>query len=323
MPPIEDLAEKDTGFDEAFASFTSAGTPPAEESADEDTDKEKDDGTPEEEAGDEGAGGADDGDSGGDDAEDGAGGEVDGAEDGEADEDDAGGVGDDTAPEGTDTAAAAGTGEDILNRLAGLLKDQPAKEAPAQEEGTPDAPAAEDDIYTPEELEVLKEYDKEWPEVSTAERLRRRAEYRDIMKYMFEQVAAAIAPIHDTVEQLAVRTQLEELTTANPDYEEIRDQVVEWVGTQPQYLQAAYKQVMKSGTVEEVTDLFNRYRDSTGAGKPAAPKKPGTPKAEPSETAKKAAKSLAPVSTKRSTVIVDNDPDDFDAAFKRFTEGNK
>jgi hypothetical protein len=137
------------------------------------------------------------------------------------------------------------------------------------------------------------------------------------MAFVFQQVGKQLEPIIQTIDTLATRAQYADITSVNPDYDDIRDGVTSWVEDQPAYLQTAYKQVMQSGTAEEVNDLLTRYRENTGI----KPKAGGTTRkknAEPSETAKKAAKSMAPVSTKRSAVPQGDDPNDFDAAFKKF-----
>lgn len=219
--------------------------------------------------------------------------------------------------------SAERTGEDVLNRLADLMKDvKPAKATqPEAEEEEPAAEEAEQpELYTPEEQEFLAEYEKEWGDVFKGEALRRKAEYRDLLQYTFQEMAKVLAPIHQTVTTLAERQQYGDITEKTPDYEEIRDDVVAWVEDQPGYLQTAYKEVMKSGTSEEVNDLFARYKEAKGLTQQEEKPKPTKKKAEPSETAKKAAKSMAPVSTKRSAVLDEEDPDDFDGAFAKFAK---
>jgi hypothetical protein len=98
----------------------------------------------------------------------------------------------------------------------------------------------------------------------------------------------------------------------------LRDQVVAWTEKQPTYLQAAYKQVIQQGTVDEVKDLIARYRKETGVG--ASTVTSAKKDTELSDSAKQAAASLAPVSTKRSVVAQQEDLSNFDAAFSKFTE---
>jgi hypothetical protein len=85
-------------------------------------------------------------------------------------------------------------------------------------------------------------------------------------------------------------------------------------------LQAAYKHVINSGTVDEVVDLINRWRTETGTPlQPQAQPAPAAKKAtELPAAAKQAVAALAPVSSKRSSVPQTVDEGDFDSAFAAF-----
>lgn len=149
----------------------------------------------------------------------------------------------------------------------------------------------------------------------------RRAEYKELMDYIFAQVLDYVKPIHETAEVLAERTFRSELNSTVPDYSDnLREQVIEWAKTQPAYLQPGYNYVITQGTVDEVKDLIDRYRAATGqAAAPAAASsqpKPGTGN-ELSEQAKQAAAALAPVDSKRSGVQAPSDPTNFEDAWKR------
>jgi hypothetical protein len=111
------------------------------------------------------------------------------------------------------------------------------------------------------------------------------------------------------------------------DYDTVRDQVIAWAQTQPAYLQPAYQHVIQRGTVDEVADLINRWRAETGtavAAPVAAASVPATP-AKRTDTelptaTKQAAAALAPVSSKRSTIAQEADPNDFESAFSHFAD---
>lgn len=213
------------------------------------------------------------------------------------------------APEGP-------SADDILAGLKKLVGDaKPAAEAPAA------APAAAPEakpLYTQDEQEFLAQYDKDWGDVVKGESLRRRAEYKDLLDYVFQQVIDYVRPIQETAEALAERTFRSELATNVPDYSDnLREQVISWAKTQPAYLQAGYDYVINQGTVEEVKDLIDRFRASTGQTAPAAAPKPAGAGNELSEQAKKAAKALAPVDSKRSVVPATSDPANFDDAWKQ------
>lgn len=160
--------------------------------------------------------------------------------------------------------------------------------------------------------------------MTRGEALKRRAEYRDLIGFVFNQVAGQLRPLLETVDVLSTRTHLDDLRTRVEDYDTVRDNVVSWVAEQPAYLQAAYNNVIRQGTAEEVADLIGRYRQATGTtAAPAAPAPTPAKPVELSEDAKKAAQALAPVNTKRASIPQDDDANDFDAAFRRFAAQGK
>lgn len=208
--------------------------------------------------------------------------------------------------------------DEILERLARLVKEAPPATQPETVAAAPqpqEAPA----IYSNEEMQIISNYEKEWPDVAKAEALRRKAEYRELVEYVFGEVAKELRPIVETVHTMTQRTHLSDLKSTVTDYDDVRDKVVSWAEQQPAYLQLAYKHVIENGTVDEVADLIDRYKRETGAtARPAAA--PATRKVEtelPSAT-KQAAAALAPVSSKRSAVLQATDPDDFESAFASF-----
>lgn len=209
-------------------------------------------------------------------------------------------------------AEAKMTDDDLLSRLASMVKK--AEPEPAKQT----APAEEPPAYSPEESEFLESYLNDWPDVAKAEALRRRAEYQQLLGYVFQEVAKEFRPIMETVKVLSERTHLSDLQTAVTDYGDVRDKVIAWVGTQPAYLQTAYKHVITSGTVDEVADLVDRYKREAGVTQRAAPVSKKATELPPAT--KQAAAELAPVSSKRSAVVQAADPSDFEAAFATFAE---
>jgi hypothetical protein len=217
---------------------------------------------------------------------------------------------------------AADEDDEILRKLSALVRKGAEKEAPASRQEAPQAqPQAEaPPLYTEEETKFLQEYEKDWPDVAKAEALRRRQEYHQLVGFVFGEVAKELKPLLETVNVLATRTHLSELQSTVTDYDTVRDKVIDWVGTQPKYLQAAYQRVIQEGTVDEVADLVERYKRETGAvAKPAAPasRKRDT---ELPPAAKQAAAALAPVGSKRSAVVTGIDPSDFGSAFEAFAD---
>lgn len=210
--------------------------------------------------------------------------------------------------------------EDILSRFAELVKGNQPQAAPqpppqqAYQQQQPEQPQ----YYSPEDIEILKKYEEEWPDVAKAEALRRSAEYKQLVGYVFQEVAKEFSPVVEQLQSLATRTHLTDLQSTVPDYADVREKVIDWAQNQPPYLRAAYNHVIQHGTVDEVSDLITRFRTETQVATPAPsqPRKPRTPDLPPA--AKQAAAALAPVSSKRSAVIQGVDSADFDSAFETF-----
>ncbi len=258
------------------------------------------------------------------------------------------------AEEAAKVAPAAKTPEEIAAEEAAAVKAAPdwqteidqlknnlaaeraAREAAAAEAAKP-APAEVKDLplYTAEEQAVLTKYQEDWPDVSKAEALMRRAEYKDLVGYIFQQVRAELAPLQDFVSTQAPRTQYSEITKLVPDYDDVRDKTLEWVDSQPAYLKAAYKNVTDNGSPEDVADLIARFKKETSYVSPAAPASPATPPpgaatltpaaapakpaapALPAAAAKAAAK-LAVVKTGRTEQESGTSDEDFDGAFAKY-----
>ena len=147
---------------------------------------------------------------------------------------------------------------------------------------------------------------------------------RNIPDYVFRSIAAEFGPRLSMLEGLAERAQYQDLTGTVPDYDDIRDKVIDWAAKQPAYLQEPFNRVIQEGTVDEIADLIQRYRKDTGTAAPSAQQ---TIQAKPpaqdelSTTAKQAAAKLAPVSTKRSGAVTAA-PQDFDGAFEAFSKAS-
>lgn len=241
---------------------------------------------------------------------------------------------DDTDDAGTDAAepaapaappvatppAPALTPEEMLAQIRDAVtqrpEPQPAAPAPEPE---PAAPA----VYSPEDQQLISRYMDEWPEVAQAEATIRRGEYQQLVQHIFGQIKSYLQPFEQTLSAVAAETQIQQLQQVVPDYDQIDVNAVKtWAAQQPAYLQPAYQHVIERGTPDEVADLIQRFRQSTAPAAPTAPATPAAPvvpkKVEPAlpADAKQAASSLAPVSSKRSSVAPSSEPTDFDSAFE-------
>lgn len=222
------------------------------------------------------------------------------------------------------TPAPTAANDDAVARLADLLAQRQA----AQPEPAP-APEPKQDYvpFTPDELDVLKQYEQDFPEVMRAEALRRREEYRQLATYMNNQWEQKLSALTEQLNAVAAHTQYVQIKENIPDYSnDLVAAVEDWATKQPTYLQDAYRRVIDSGTVQEVADLVSRFKSETGwAGQAqsapaAAPAPAPAPKKEAGlpPAAKQAVAGLAPVSSKRTAPIAEPDLSDFDSAFAAF-----
>lgn len=227
------------------------------------------------------------------------------------------------APAPTPAPVAPKDDETVLQRLADLVRQPAPQPEPQQQQ-----PQQQRPVFSEEEASFLQQYEQDWPDVAKAEQLRRRAEYQQLVGYVFDQFQQHFQPVAAMVQQLATQTQLQQLQGAVPDYDVVREDVLNWVENQPTYLQVAYNHVINNGTVDEVSDLINRYKVDAGitsqAGAPAptptpTPQPKPRPATELPTATKQAAAALAPVSSKRTAVVTQTDPNDFESAFAAFS----
>lgn len=277
----------------------------------------------------------------------------------------------DTAAASSDTAAqpaetpsetpAAPAGYVSQDQFAALqaelaaLKKQSA--APAEQPRTEQPRAEPPPLYTADEQAVIEGYLKEWPDVAKGEALMRRAEYSQLVKYVFDQFAPRLDALESSQTSVSTRTQYQDIVSLVPDYDTVRDATLAWIDTQPGYLKSAYQKVAEEGSPQDVADLITRFKKETGyvAGRTGTSATPATPAAAaPAGTgataaptgsaqaagaqgaaasagavsaslpaaAQAAAAALKPVKTTRSEPVSSPDPNDFDAAFKEFASAN-
>jgi hypothetical protein len=252
------------------------------------------------------------------------------------------------AAEAATAAEAAKGDDDLIKRLAGVIKradpqaDEAARQAAARQAEADRAAQAEAERVrqeqqqpqlSAEDLAAVQAAEKDFPDVFKASAIVRRAEYRQIVAHVFQEVQRAfderITPIAQLVQNLAERTHVGDLKTVVPDYDKLDvAKLSEWVGKQPAYLRGGMDQVMKSGSAEDVKDLVTRFYTETGVkqGLTAAPPDPAAAAAAAAtaaaaETArKKAIAALAPVQAKRGDTAQPAAPEDYDGAFAMFSK---
>jgi hypothetical protein len=194
----------------------------------------------------------------------------------------------------------------------------------------PSSPAEPAPIYSADESALLAKYHEDWPDIAKGEMLQRRAEYRDLVKYVFDQVQATYGPVAEYFQTRSGKDQYSDIKTLVSDYDQVRDATIAWAKSQPAYLASAYDKVISEGSAEDVADLIARFKKETNYAAPAAstpaapvPVKGAVPASTTlPEKARQAAAALRVVSSKRSEASSGAaDPNDFESAFAEFAKG--
>lgn len=233
-----------------------------------------------------------------------------------------------TAREATEAAEAAkakdivigkpdGTADkgDVLERLVEAL-DQRKQTADTTTRTTNQQPQP---LYSQQELGVLAEFAKEWPEVASANAILLNGLAKSLKEEVYREIALGMAPHIQKLGLLVNNAQYDDIERRVPGYEAVIPKVTEWANSQKVgYLKAAYTGVMENGTPEEIEHLIGQYRAETGdkTGVPAETpaRVDRTPTLSPD--AKKAAARLAPVVGKQ-TGIPAGAPQTFDSGFEQ------
>ena len=229
------------------------------------------------------------------------------------------GVSEAEAPAPKEPAKAAPSQQDIVDALAAAVRDRVQPPQAPQYDSQPQEYQPQP-VLTQEDYQTLQAFDKDWPDVSKAINLILKEQTHAVVNHIFKEFAQEFRPVAQQVQAMRAQSHMAELHNRVNDYDDVRDKVVEWAMQQPPYLRAAYGHVIQNGTAEEVADLISRYRAANAP--PPAPVAPSAPppSKQLSPQVKKAAAALAPVQSKRSTVVQGNDPNDYEGAFSRFAD---
>lgn len=185
-------------------------------------------------------------------------------------------------------------------------------------------------IYSSDEEARIAQYVEDWPEVAAGEALARRKEYVELTNYIFDEVAKRYEPLIEFYQNSSSRNQYSDIVALVPDYDNVRDKTLEWIDTQPMFLKKAYTEVTETGTPEEIAELINIFKKSTGyAEKPpgTVAKKTSMPAAietTPNPAKTEAVAALKVVKSGRSSAA-DASPDafDFDGSFEEAIKNRK
>lgn len=189
-----------------------------------------------------------------------------------------------------------------------------------------------------EDKEYLKQYDKDWGEVSKAEGIRRRADLQVLQAQTFRELGKVLAPIVQTLQQSQVTSHFATIRSAHSDFDTVLPNVREWVAKQPTLYRPALERVLNQGNATEVVELVSAYKQAVGQtgavpatpapSVPAATAAPATapvvqaaqPSPKPAVPAAAVAATAAVVS-QRSNNQTAADPNDFDSALREALGG--
>ena len=257
-----------------------------------------------------------------------------------------------SAGEGGDPAASDGTGsqdgqggdpaggqqgdQGVVNweakyaELEARLNSMQQQQAPAPTPAPAPAPA-EQPIFTAEEAAELETLKADWPDLVKLFSLMGRQLQVDTLKYAFNEVGKVISPLQESVNTYTTNDHMAAIYEAHEDYDQVYKPVMDWIEKQPSFLKAAYQNVVKQGTADDVNTMIQRFKDETKWAAPAqgaqgvGGSRPTTPAAAAStppqqqtglsEAAKKAAQAMGAVGTKRGAPSNAVDPSDFDSAW--------
>lgn len=171
-----------------------------------------------------------------------------------------------------------------------------------------------------EQTALLKTYEEEWPEVAKAVALRTQMAVSEAMGALVKQLRTELAPVVAYYAKTQGNDHFGAIKAAHEDFDTLKTQVKEWIATQPPGLRMAYQQIAKTGSAEDVVELFNIYKKANGIGvtpqQSSADARVTVVKA-PAPEVQKAAASLTVVPGKRAVIPKGSvDADDFDAAWR-------
>ena len=177
----------------------------------------------------------------------------------------------------------------------------------------PDAPSGP----TAEEIAAEEQYRKDWPEHAAREdRLKvQLEEVKALLTTTTEALKGQIAPIVDANNVSAEEKFMNTITSVHSDALALVPKVVEWIATQPKFLQPHYNAVLDGGAAADVVELLTMFKKATGMQPTNEPDPEIAEQARlEAERAERLNKMKTPTSI-RTSVTAEEDPDDFDAAF--------
>ena len=81
------------------------------------------------------------------------------------------------------------------------------------------------------------------------------------------EVSKALAPVKAKEADQVRQAHYDAIYAAHPDADSIAEskELAEWIASQPSFVRSAYEQVFQAGTTQDVIELFDRFKQATGA----------------------------------------------------------
>jgi len=221
--------------------------------------------------------------------------------------------------------------EETIRRAAELLKKTQQPEADAAPEAKDEEPPKEKtwlDFVPEDKRAIVDKYEQEWAEVSEAEQIKRTAELQLLQDRLYSDLKSALAPVFETTQRLQVNAHFDTIRQQHPDFDNIRDQLSEWIDQQPEFVRPAYQEVAEKGSPQQIIDMINQFKAAKGmtGAVPEVPassaRKPEQRKPAQKQPAASAKKALAAApSPSKAEVPGSARHDDFDDAFEEAAGG--
>jgi len=209
-----------------------------------------------------------------------------------------------------DSRNAPDHGIDYAAEIAALRAELEAvRNPPARAE-----PQKAPELYSPEEIAELNTLKEDWPDLYRMFSLMARQSEAKGVNHTLAETSKELNPLQQSVNVITGNDHQDAIYYAHPDYDQVYNPCMQWIEAQPTFIQRACKEVVSSGTSEEVITMIQRFKDETGWKVKSA--QSAAPKTELSNAAKQAAKAIGAVGTKRGEARSVPDPSDFDAAWE-------
>jgi hypothetical protein len=214
-------------------------------------------------------------------------------------------------PASAETSAPEEDAEDIkqvYERLRKIMYGEPPQ--PEQTPETPETPSTDPKLE--EEENQLAAIRKDWPEIDKliqATIQRTRAEVERQMKAELDRLRQEIEPVAKATQTLSQEQYTSAVLAAHPDTQQILPSMLRWIDKQPDYLKTAYVRAYHSPNPADAIDLINRYKADAGLknSQPVVDEK--------KEEKKHKLKLLQQPGTRRTGVLSQADPADYEGAF--------